>query len=44
MLWALWEDPAVFAWVGDGSVPSLESVQLAASRYEACWVDHGWVH
>jgi len=42
MLWALWEDPAVFAWVGDGSVPSLESVQLAASRYEACWVDHGW--
>lgn len=42
ILWALWVNPAVFTWVGDGSVPSLESVQRATSRYEACWVDHGW--
>ena len=42
VLWALWNDPAVFAWVGDGSVPPLERVQLAASRYEACWSERGW--
>lgn len=41
-LFRLWNDPLVFAWVGDGSVPSLGHLQGVATRHAGCWSEHGW--
>lgn len=42
VLWSLWNDPAVFTWVGDGSVPPFERLQAAVDRYAACWANNDW--
>jgi [ribosomal protein S5]-alanine N-acetyltransferase len=41
-LWQVWNDPAVFTYVGTGEVPDLDRVRRGVDHSVAHWAEHGW--
>jgi ribosomal-protein-alanine N-acetyltransferase len=41
-LWELWNDPAVYEYVGDGRVRTLAELRVGVERFVAHWSERGW--